>query len=534
MRVWLLNYDKFVALNNIQKVSNSIMFDSKNVPTGDGLFSTEIFGTSISERRYNFAYIDLKIKFISPKAYITLTRIERNIIPLISGIKKFRVENGKLIPDEEGHTGLRWLYSIWDELKFEKNESSIRTERIDLLESNKKDVIFTDKFLILPAFYRDVNLQSSEEDNQSVPEINDIYAKIIRNIQAIENANNMDFIEHALIGKTQNLIVDIYNLIKEKIQGKNGYIRRFLMGKTNDYSARVVITATPYVSNSPKEQLISFRYTGLPIAQACATFTPFIVYWLKRWFKNNLENQKDQFQIYDKKEKKYILVKLNNPEIFYNEDYLLKRIDKFVHNPLTRFDRIVAPITEEELKKIKMKGPIYLKFSGRLYNKESLSTVEKDKDNIVTRDLTWTDLMFMACEDVLKDKHIWTTRYPMLDYFGSYPNRISVISTRETIPMVINNTLYKNYPKIDLSIKISDLDSVFRDTVNIPSVFLAAMDADHDGDQTTIKGSFSKEANEECEALINSKANILSIQGNSVRTISNEAIQTLYSLTKFA
>ena len=55
---------------------------------------------------------------------------------------------------------------------------------------------------------------------------------------------------------------------------------------------------------------------------------------------------------------------------------------------------------------------------------------------------------------------------------------------------------------------------------------------DFDGDQVTIRGVFTQEANLECEKLINSPKNILNIVGESVRSTTIEAIQTLYNLTK--
>jgi hypothetical protein len=48
----------------------------------------------------------------------------------------------------------------------------------------------------------------------------------------------------------------------------------------------------------------------------------------------------------------------------------------------------------------------------------------------------------------------------------------------------------------------------------------------------SIKGIFSQEANAECDQIVRSKANILDINASNVRKTENEAIQTLYTLTK--
>lgn len=53
-----------------------------------------------------------------------------------------------------------------------------------------------------------------------------------------------------------------------------------------------------------------------------------------------------------------------------------------------------------------------------------------------------------------------------------------------------------------------------------------------DGDQVSIKGVFSAEANAECDNLVRGKANFLDINAKNVRKTENEGVQTLYILTK--
>jgi len=49
----------------------------------------------------------------------------------------------------------------------------------------------------------------------------------------------------------------------------------------------------------------------------------------------------------------------------------------------------------------------------------------------------------------------------------------------------------------------------------------------------SIKGLFTQEANKEAEEAMMSKAHLLTISGDNIRTSSNESIQSLYELTKF-
>lgn len=531
MKVWLIDFEKFVKVNGLQPITNANMFDMGNVPTVDGLFSTEIFGVTTKDRKETMAYIDLGGKFLNPKVYITLKRLNRNFEAVVYGTKKFVIQNGDLVPDENGGTGLPWLYKHWDELNFKKNSSKQRTERVDVINNNKKDIIFTSKFLVLPAFYRDVNLQSSDK-NPRVPEINDIYASIIRNVKIVQDSNNMDFIIASVTGKIQESLVDIYNLLKEKIQGKNGYIRRYLLGKTVDYGSRVVITAAPYNVNSVNDQPVNYYYTGVPLSHVCSQFTPFMIHWLTRFFKNEAENLANSYQVLDPKGVPKT-IKLDNPVAYFNNDYIEKHLDNFVHTPSVRFEFIELPVKPEELAKagLPKNSKLYMRFSGRKV-KGDIDSANKNENNI-NRNLTWTDILYQAAIDVTEDKHVWVTRYPILDYLGTYTARIAVLSTRNTVPMMVGGKFYPQYPDIDLSLKQTDLDSVFRDTVNIPATRLSPLGADHDGDQITVKPVFSQEANAECEKILYSKTNLLTVQGKGTCSIGNEGVQTLYAMTKF-
>lgn len=52
-----------------------------------------------------------------------------------------------------------------------------------------------------------------------------------------------------------------------------------------------------------------------------------------------------------------------------------------------------------------------------------------------------------------------------------------------------------------------------------------------DGDQCTVKGVFSEEANAELEKQLDSKSHYFNLGGKGVRTSDKEAIQSLYNLT---
>ena len=529
MKCWLLDPERFVKLNGFDEVTNPISFDKGMIPSKDGLFSTDIFGMSLDDRRNKFAYIDLKRKFITPKAFISLKQLNRNFEALIYGTKKFRIEDGLLVVDEDnGETGIDFLYKNWDKLKMEKNDSERRNNKIDLLKGNKKEHIFIDKFIVIPAFYRDANLQQSSSGTPRVPEINDKYNQIIRNVNLISASNNFDIMTNALIGKTQQLIVDVYNLLKSKVEKKNGYLRRFVMGKSVDYCSRVTITASDYSSERWEDQCINFEHTGIPLGFCLSMLTPFIIWWVAGYFKRQFENNADNFPIVLKDGSK-VYVKLESPELVYNTDYIEKRLDRYINNPSSRFDKIELPIRKDYEEKYNIDYPIYVSLVG--YN-TSETTMQKDH-NMITRPLTWTDVFYMAADDVSDDKFCQITRYPLLDYLGTFFSKIHVLSTRDTMPMIINDHLYKHYPVVVDNANKNNLDSLFIDSIKLCPLFLPKIKGDHDGDQITARIIYTMEGNEDARRIVNSKTNILSLNGDGICSVGNEGVQTMYTMTRF-
>ena len=146
--------------------------------------------------------------------------------------------------------------------------------------------------------------------------------------------------------------------------------------------------------------------------------------------------------------------------------------------------------------------------------------------------MTWTDLLFIACNEIIEGKHVMVTRYPILDNFGIFISRIRVSSTRRTAPMDINGKVYKWYPVIDLNMTRNEVGNNFIDTTQFSNSYLKGLDGDYDGDQVTTKIIWTQEANEECETLMHSKQFLLTANGSNKRQIDLEAIQTFYVLTK--
>ena len=74
-----LNQERLIKENELQEITNPVMFNAGNGPTPDGLLSNEIFGITKDERSGIFAYVDLNEYFIQPYYYKIWLKINKKI-----------------------------------------------------------------------------------------------------------------------------------------------------------------------------------------------------------------------------------------------------------------------------------------------------------------------------------------------------------------------------------------------------------------------------------------------------------------------
>ena len=526
MKIDLFNIDEFISINGLQEITSPILFQRGDIPHPNGLISNEIFGVTTKSRRETYAYIDLHGYFFHPHVFKAIRRMYRNIDKIINGELYCSIDkDGTLVLDDNGETGIGFLYDNWEKIKWspkgqDGNGTGMRGERVSLLLNNKKNEVFMHYQIVIPAFYRDIKTGSSSGGGQT-EDINNMYAKLIRLSTLIKNQSMFDFQFHSTNYNIQSVIVDIYDYFKRKLEKKRGLIRKYLMGKNVDYCTRTVITAPTYHADRPEDLFVDFTHSSIPLAQCCSLTYPFVVRWIKNFFEREVIDMQNNHILYnpstDEIEKQ---VQIINPESYFSDKYIKKMIDTFIKDPESRFTKIEVPTNS--------KHKLYLSFSGKRMDGSNTSELA----SIVHRPMTWTDLLYLACEEVTRDKHTIITRYPLIDEFGLFVSKIRVASTAKTIPMMVNGYLYKWYPYINLELSPLEIPGQFIDACQFSNSYLPGLDGDYDGDQTTVKIVFTQEANEECNTVINKKSNFINSSGSIIREVGKEAKQTFFTLTK--
>lgn len=523
LQVSLLDVDDFVKKNNLVEITNPVIFDTSSNPTSDGLLSNTIFGITKESRASTFAYISLKKKFLQPLVYRIWSKVDSKIKSVIHGIGTYSIDrSGNIVEDPKGDNGIDFLRKNLDKIKFRETDSIKRERYIKFLNDNRKN-FFTDKLIVIPPFFRDIKVDGGKI---SVGDINKLYINVMVSASAIGDSTEYGFsIGKFVEGRLQEGLIEIYKWFgtgtdsnpNGGLPGKFGVIRRANLSKTTDYATRLVMSAPKLDVENIEDIRADFDYSVLPMTSAAANFFPFVIFHMRRFFENEFIGD-TKYPIINK-DGSIIYGEIEDYQIQFSDEMLKKELDRFIHGYSDRFRPVKV------LCRVKGKQEyLELKWKG-FYKEPDAKALQKE------RPLTWCDIIYMACEEAVKDRMILITRYPIDTFYNEFATKIRLSSTIETEEAVFNDVVYTHYPKIRKEDIGKDTSSSFIDTMNICNGYLDSIGGDYDGDMVTIKGVYTDEANAELKKQLASNIHFINLGGNPVISTSKESIQALYAMT---
>lgn len=531
LQLEVLDVPLYIKQNELKEITNPTFFSPSGAPTSDGLLSNEIFGMTQKERSGIYAYIDLAEYFIDPSCWKTLTKLDSKFKGIINGINKYIITpDGELVEDKTGNTGIKWLKQNFGKIKFKKTDSRTRDMRIKYIMHNyNKGRMFINKYIVIPPYYRDVNTTGK---HTGVGQINTFYVNLLTAARALKENNDYGLsMADTTCYRIQNTLKAIYDWfcgnsnsdIKDKgsgLGGKFGLIRAN-MGYTSDYSSRLVLSAPNLNTNSVDDLMVTLDKSAIPLAAIAADFYPFMMFHIRKFFENELQNATSYEFVNDNGEQVSIEL-AEDPMAYFNDDMIKDHLKKFVYSHDTRFIPVELPTKNTD-------HTYYMTFKGKRW--DSVKDAELSSEPTLQRPLTWVDVIYVAAIRATDGKQISFTRYPYDSYFNTIYTGIEVATTKETEPIMLNGELYKFYPKIRLDDINAPSAQKFIDTMQISNLYLNGMGADYDGDMGQVKGSFFNETNQELANFTNSKANFINMACTNIRVSEKEAIQSLYNMT---
>lgn len=486
MQLDIFNINDFIKANHCPEITNPIFWNYDGTPTTDGLFSYELFGYSDEDRKNIFGYIDLKGHYVHPLVYLTMTAKMGSLGDIITG-KKYAVIADKKIKivkeDFPGaETGIDFLYDNYEQINWIDSISESEIDSIDkktrlkFFKSLKKDEFFVDKWLVLPPFYR-----AESSLNRSMGDaINKLYKELISKVKSMQLGFSFNIFGAETKYRIQTILKDLYlstlsplsgkNLIIEKGKsegelkgaGKNSMIRKHLLGKTIDWSASSVITSpTNSNANTPDKKPVPWGYSAFPLAILLALFQPFYLNWCCDFLESAINNFVSDDFMANK------IGKINVTQ--YNTTEVEKLIKKFIKDENDRFDAISINYKDKDGKD-QVASLSFFEFKNE--------NDAKNDRNYIRRPFTITDLFYLASKDILKDKHVYVTRYPVANFQNIYPCRPKILSTAKVkkiwYKFYLGDNAYvdDNYPMIFGIDGADRYDSAFYDVTLCGNAYL--------------------------------------------------------------
>ena len=496
----LEDLEKDIKVNGLKEVKSQQIYRAQNLFNSDGLFSEEIFGQTNDERSYRCGYIKLPIHVFNPfVAKYIISRSGGIIKKMATGEVKCNIVNGVLVADKDGkYTGMKDLYDIWDEIDVRKTLNTRSTENIDILTKSPKRLIFNDKVLVLPPNMRPIGVRNGKTVKS---ELNSLYLTLLglKSVNAHTTSN-----VYQVWNKFQDAVVNIFIYVNNYVSGKNGFFQKNLLAKNTIYTARNVISAPRYNTEHPSVGI--FR-TGYPLHTCVSLFKPLVMFHLKQFFSySNIQSiHSDPNEINS--------AMLAN---IYDSRMIEDLCDIYMKNPGSRFKIMYLDDVGE--KPIKM------------------TYLDMKTNQTVTRPLTLTDVMYLACKSVIvdADRHVYCVRYPIGDYMGAFFTKVHILSTNDTTRIQFNGEIFEHYPIINLEAPHNRVATSFADTLTPSNSRLNQLCGDYDGDTVKSTGIWSDEANKKAEELMYSKIYNIKPECASMYPIAIECLQGLYGLTKGA
>lgn len=271
----VINVDKFKKEGNVigPITSPQIFIGKTHSFHPQGIMSEDIFGLEGSpDRNQTASWVDLNCQVIHPALYdIISKRLEKKIPKILSGdIICSIAPDGRLVESPDGDIdGFTALIENIDKIRFYEGDET-RNKLIQVLYNNiKNKTFFMSQLIIIPPAYREIMIPEDTRENPEIGELNTLYRKIIIQSNQVKNVSGPLY--DILSYKMQLLVRDIYEFTRIKTSKKEGMIRKLMLGKRVDFSARAVITPNP---------TLKIGTVGLPFKIACAIFEPHLIYGL--------------------------------------------------------------------------------------------------------------------------------------------------------------------------------------------------------------------------------------------------------------
>lgn len=493
----------------------------------NGLFSVETFGrVGEKTRLITFGYIDAKMDILHPHVFKEVVRLKELYGSIMSGVAYAKWdEKAKdffAASPADGDTGYAFFMKHWLELKFPRTKSTKRDSTIKMIDENRQDALVR-YVLVLPAGLREMEVVDGRPRED---EINNPYRRLLAVSQTVnDSVKTTDPINDNVRSQMQNLFNEIYEMLFERMDGKNSYIQSKFMARAVWNATSNVITAMDvgegdlFASNCPDPR----RYR-MGLFQYLHSILPRFYFDLREKFLKGKVWGMEEALLINSKTLKLEEVKLDPKTIdnFSSEEGLFKlalRLEslKYRNKPATIKGHYLKLIVEGD---------------GWFYLIDDISDMrEEDKQQgLEARPMSWGEVVYYSVSEISKISPTEVTRYPVSGEGSAVMQYVDLDTTtpslmvKELVKDLEGNFTYgATYPRWPVKDSMSWLESAQA----YPSRH-KGYGLDHDGDKMTGLTSIAEEVIKENQDYYNSWNSIFGANGELTVTIDMDVSEWTY------
>ncbi len=250
--------------STLQRVTSNKLFVGQN-PDINGLFSSQIFGSTPEELNTKFASIALNGRFMHPIMFELFTKIYKKETSIAVKHIPYLIKDGSIVPQleatEDSFYGFNPIFENIDVLQRKENKTA--SSFWNIYEKYSKN-IFIECIPVIPLGFR------SYKNEIEFDMINNTYLSIINAVSQLSKyeRNLHDKKYNRSYDYVQNAINNLLTEIEAKLSKKTGIVRGNILGKRVDFSARGVITPDPQLDPDT---------LGVPIMMLTKIYEPWIL-----------------------------------------------------------------------------------------------------------------------------------------------------------------------------------------------------------------------------------------------------------------
>lgn len=471
----------------------------------NGLYSVETFGVVGTDARYEkYSWIDIKISIFHPTIYLALVQLKSFYAEILSG-KGFAVfdeKMGDFVKSNalEGKTGFQFFVENWKKIRFQSTNSSSREQAIRLVEKYKEKCML-DKIYVLPAGYRDLEIDDS--GRESSDEINSSYYMLM----AVSNTINEATLKlspqayNSQRMSLQNKFNEIYKAMLTIIEGKkNLFMGKWASRKVFNSTRNVITAMDTTTSELGGKGSVGINDSLIGIFQYMKTNLQVVMYQIKTGFLSEVfASPSAPVLLTNRKTMESERVYLSH-EVFdrWMTDEGVQKLINIYREPSLRDEPILI---EGYYLGLMYRGP-----DDTFKMIHGISELPEGRDPKHCTPLTFTEF-FYAC--IYAEAHrypMFVTRYPIASDRSTYP---SMVYLKSTIKFETRQELSRDWrslgpERIAYQFPVRGSDTF--NSLSPHSARLAKLNGDFDGDTSSGTVVYSEESIAEVKKVMGQKS----------------------------